>query len=162
MAENCKIYTPDNWVGILLDEVGYKSNLYGKRVLENSCGTGNILRRVVERYIIDAIAQDYSLEDIKNGLEQDIIGADNNKYLPIEIKRFYSSVNPAYSNCAGIGSKWNYESNIIYADGFILWKMFDGTEKRFIQSDPLITSGEYQKWIDTSAQNNSDNISSLC
>ena len=76
MAENCKIYTPDNWVGILLDEVGYKSDLYGKRVLENSCGTGNILRRVVERYIIDAIAQDYSLEEIKNGLEQDIIGLE--------------------------------------------------------------------------------------
>jgi len=76
MAENCKIYTPDNWVGILLDEVGYKSNLYGKRVLENSCGTGNILRRVVERYIIDAIAQNYSLEEIKSGLEQDIVGLE--------------------------------------------------------------------------------------
>jgi len=76
MAENCKIYTPDNWVGILLDEVGYISDLYGKRVLENSCGTGNVLRRVVERYIIDAIAQDYSLEQIKIGLEQDIFGLE--------------------------------------------------------------------------------------
>ena len=43
MSENCKIYTPDNWVGFLLDAVGYTMDLYGKRVLENSCGTGNIL-----------------------------------------------------------------------------------------------------------------------
>ena len=76
MAENCKIYTPDKWVGILLDEVGYKSNLYGKRVLENSCGTGNILRRIVERYIIDALANNYTLEQIKRGLEQDITGLE--------------------------------------------------------------------------------------
>lgn len=76
MAENCKIYTPDNWVGILLDEVGYKTDLYGKRVLENSCGTGNILRRIVERYIVDAIAHGYSTEQIKDGLEHDIVGLE--------------------------------------------------------------------------------------
>ena len=76
MAENCKIYTPDNWVGILLDEVGYRTDLYGKRVLENSCGSGNILRRIVERYIVDAIAHGYSAEQIKNGLERDIIGLE--------------------------------------------------------------------------------------
>jgi len=77
MAENCKIYTPDNWASILLDEVGYETGLYGKRVLENSCGTGNILRQVVERYIVDSIARDYSLEQIQIGLERDITGLDN-------------------------------------------------------------------------------------
>lgn len=76
MAENCKIYTPDNWVGILLDEVGYKTDLFGKRVLENSCGTGNILRRIAERYIVDAIANGYSAEQIKKGLEHDIVGLE--------------------------------------------------------------------------------------
>lgn len=76
MAENCKIYTPDNWVSILLNEVGYKSNLYGKRVLENSCGTGNILKRVVERYIVDLLANGYSIDQIKTGLEQDITGLE--------------------------------------------------------------------------------------
>ena len=76
MAENCKIYTPDNWVGILLDEVGYRTDLYGKRVLENSCGTGNILRRVVERYIVDAEAHGLSAEQIRTGLERDIVGLE--------------------------------------------------------------------------------------
>lgn len=76
MAENCKIYTPDNWVGILLDEVGYRTNLFGKRVLENSCGTGNILRRIVERYIVDAEAHGHSAEQIRAGLERDIVGLE--------------------------------------------------------------------------------------
>lgn len=76
MAENCKIYTPDNWVGTLLDEVGYKTDLFGKRVLENSCGSGNILRRIVERYIVDAEAHGYSAEQIRAGLECDIVGLE--------------------------------------------------------------------------------------
>ena len=76
MAENCKIYTPDSWVGILLDEVGYRTDLYGKRVLENSCGTGNILRRIVERYIVDAEAHGLSAEQIRSGLERDIVGLE--------------------------------------------------------------------------------------
>ncbi len=79
MSENCKIYTPDAWVDILLDEAGYKSDLYGKRVLENSCGTGNILRRIVERYIVDAIAHGYSLNRIRSGLASDIVGLDTDE-----------------------------------------------------------------------------------
>lgn len=76
MAGNCKVYTPDNWVNILLDEVGYSSQLFGQRVLENSCGTGNILRRIVERYILDSLKNGYSKSQIKNGLEHDITGLE--------------------------------------------------------------------------------------
>ena len=76
MAMNCKVYTPDNWVSILLDKVGYSRQLFGKRVLENSCGTGNILRRIVERYIIDSFRNGYSKSQIRSGLEHDITGLD--------------------------------------------------------------------------------------
>lgn len=76
MAENCKIYTPESWVEILLDEIGYKTNLYGKRVLENSCGTGNILCGIVERYILDAKNQGYTKDTIIQGLENDITGVE--------------------------------------------------------------------------------------
>lgn len=76
MAGNCKVYTPDSWVNILLDQVGYREDLHGKRVLENSCGTGNILRRVVERYILDSIRNGYSTSRIKSGLEHDITGVE--------------------------------------------------------------------------------------
>lgn len=76
MAENCKIYTPDTWVSILLDKVGYVADLYGKRILENSCGTGNILRRIVERYILDALKNNYTKEQIRIGLQRDITGLE--------------------------------------------------------------------------------------
>lgn len=104
MAENCKIYTPDKWVGLLLDEVGYKSNVYGKRVLENSCGTGNILRRVVERYIVDAIAQGYSSEDIKSGLERDIIGLEIDTKACVICKRRLTCIAKKYGV---LKVKWN-------------------------------------------------------
>lgn len=104
MAENCKIYTPDNCVSIILDEVGYTDNLYGKRVLENSCGTGNILRRIVERYILDAKSNRYTLEQIKEGLEQDITGLEIDSFARQKCKKRLSYIAKKY----GItGVKWN-------------------------------------------------------
>lgn len=104
MAENCKIYTPDSWVGILLDEVGYKTDLYGKRVLENSCGNGNILRRIVERYITDAIEHHIPLEQIKDGLERDIVGLEVDKKAYAICKRRLTRMAKKY----GIGGvNWN-------------------------------------------------------
>lgn len=104
MAENCKIYTPDNWVGILLDEVGYKTDLYGKRVLENSCGTGNILRRIVERYIVDALSHGYSVEEIRVGLQNDIVGLEVDKKACTNCKRRLRQMAKKYGI---LKVKWN-------------------------------------------------------
>jgi len=43
MNKKCQVFTPSDYVEKLLDSVGYKRGLYGKRILENSCGDGNIL-----------------------------------------------------------------------------------------------------------------------
>lgn len=72
MPNNCQIPTPIEYAKIMLDYAGYQSNLYGKRILENSCGEGNILCEVVRRYIEDAIAYGYSQTKIAAGLEKDI------------------------------------------------------------------------------------------
>ena len=53
MNKKCQVFTPENYVIELLDSVGYTHNLYGKKILENSCGDGNILVAVVQRYIDD-------------------------------------------------------------------------------------------------------------
>ena len=53
MNKKCQVFTPENYVRELLDSVGYTHNLYGKKILENSCGDGNILVAVVQRYIDD-------------------------------------------------------------------------------------------------------------
>lgn len=103
MAGNCKIYTPDNWVSILLDEVGYKTNLYGKRVLENSCGTGNILIRIVERYIVDSLKNGYSTAEIKSGLSRDITGLEIDKKSCTICKRRLSKMARKYGI---VGVRW--------------------------------------------------------
>ena len=46
MANNCKIFTPIEYVKELLDVIGYKDQLYGKSILENSCGDRSEERRV--------------------------------------------------------------------------------------------------------------------
>ena len=74
MNKKCQVFTPENYVRELLDSVGYTHNLYGKKILENSCGDGNILVVVVQRYIDDCRANGLSRTRIKNGLEKDIYG----------------------------------------------------------------------------------------
>lgn len=81
MITNCQIPTPIEYAKRMLDYAGYKGELYGKRVLENSCGEGNILCEIVSRYIEEAVNLGYSNIAIAQGLEKDIEGIeiDHNK-----------------------------------------------------------------------------------
>lgn len=104
MIKKCQVFTPSKNVIELLDAVGYTTDLFGKKVIENACGDGNILLEIVKRYIEDSIEVDRSIIDIKNGLEQDIYGAeiDENHYL--KCLENLSIVSKAY----GIENvKWN-------------------------------------------------------
>lgn len=65
----------------MLDSIDYKNNLYGKKVLENSCGEGNILICIVERYILACKKEGYSKEEISKGLEEDITGYDTDSLM---------------------------------------------------------------------------------
>lgn len=76
MANNCKIFTPAEYVKELLDKVGYRGQLYGKSILENSCGDGNILVEIVRRYIASCREMKKTDEEIKRGLEADICGVE--------------------------------------------------------------------------------------
>lgn len=79
MNKKCQVFTPADYVEELLDSVGYTENLYGKKILENSCGDGNILVAVVQRYIDDCRKQNLSRTKIKNGLSKDIYGVEIDK-----------------------------------------------------------------------------------
>ena len=76
MNKKCQVFTPENYVRELLDSVGYTEHLYGRKILENSCGDGNILVAVVQRYIDDCVANGLSRTRIKNGLARDIYGVE--------------------------------------------------------------------------------------
>ena len=49
--EKCQIFTPDDIVKSMLNHLGYSDHLYGKTILESSCGTGQFLKEIVIRYI---------------------------------------------------------------------------------------------------------------
>ena len=72
----CQIFTPNDIVEKMLDMAGYNINLWGKKVLENSCGDGQILAAVVKRYIEASKKQRISKKQIKEGLESDIVAYD--------------------------------------------------------------------------------------
>ncbi len=71
--KNCQVPTPIQYVEQMLDNIGYKHNLWGHKVLENSCGEGNILIEIVKRYIADTKEKRYSPDKISRGLQNDIV-----------------------------------------------------------------------------------------
>ena len=73
MGNNCQIPTPEKYVIQMLNLIKYKDNIFEKRVLENSCGEGNILVEIVKRYIKDARKQGKKNEQIIVGLENNIV-----------------------------------------------------------------------------------------
>ena len=54
MDIRCQQFTKEYIANEMLDLLGYRKSVYGKKILENSCGEGNILCLVVERYIQNA------------------------------------------------------------------------------------------------------------
>lgn len=72
----CQVFTPDKIAKKLLDSVGYKKNITKSYILENSCGNGNVLIQIVERYITSAKTCNLSVKEIKKGLETFIYGYD--------------------------------------------------------------------------------------
>ena len=70
--ENCRVFTPQRIVIRMLDILRYKENVFGRRILENSCGDGRFLVEIVKRYITDCRKKGYSDQKIKAGLARDI------------------------------------------------------------------------------------------
>ncbi len=81
LKDKCQIFTPSDIVTKMLDLASYKDKLYGKKVLENSCGNGEFLIQIVKRYIESCINDGLSLRKVKQGLEKDIVAyeIDNNR-----------------------------------------------------------------------------------
>ena len=100
----CQIFTPKENVIQLLDWVGYKRNLYGKKIIENSCGDGQILIEIVHRYIKDCIKKHMSINQIKHGLENDIYGAEID---PIHYEKCVDNLNDIAQTYGITNIKWN-------------------------------------------------------
>lgn len=68
----CQVFTPKKNVEQMLNWCNYEQDLYGKKVVENSCGEGNILEEIVKRYIEDCNKKSMSKKKIQEGLNRDI------------------------------------------------------------------------------------------
>ena len=77
--QKCQKFTPKEMVYTLINSAGYSKDLYGKKVLENSFGDGNILAEIVRIYIDDCQHKNMSVDTIRSGLENDIYGFEISK-----------------------------------------------------------------------------------
>ena len=65
-----KIYTPDYLVDIILNQGGYIEGLINKKhVIDNSCGDGQFIIHVIDRYIKDFLKFSTNLLELKRELE---------------------------------------------------------------------------------------------
>lgn len=143
MNKKCQVFTPKNYVKELLDSVDYKSNLYGNRILENSCGDGNILVEIVRRYVDDSIEKGLSISQIREGLARDVYGIeiDIEKYfkciekLNNTIKRYgIESVNWKIFNCDYL--RWDKDIRFQFIVGnppYITYKELDKKERKYVK-----------------------------
>jgi len=102
--QKCQFFTSEKYAKTMLDIVDYNSNLYGIKVLENSCGNGNILVPIVERYIFWCKKAGYNPSFIVEGLERDIVGVELD---PEKAKECVSNLNKvAEKYLGGRDVKW--------------------------------------------------------
>lgn len=136
MNKKCQVFTPADYVEELLNSVGYTENLYGKKILENSCGDGNVLVAIVQRYIRDCKRNGLSGTRIKNGLGRDIFGVeiDKNQY-----KKCIDNLNKILEIEGIKPVSWK-----IYKQNYLKWKNEDKFD--FISGNPpYITYKELKK-----------------
>ena len=78
---NNQVFTPTEVATQMLDEVGYTTNLNGKKILENSCGDGQILEIIIMRYVQDCLTRSMNIHDIQKGLGEDITAYETDETL---------------------------------------------------------------------------------
>ncbi len=72
--KSCQIFTPHNIVSFMLDEIKYKNNIYGKKIIDNSCGEGNFLVEIVRRDIADSKKKCVTKCELISSIEKNIVG----------------------------------------------------------------------------------------
>lgn len=109
IKKKCQIFTPDEIVDKMLALAKFEDNLYEKRMLENSCGNGQILTKIVCKYIESGRNNLLSDRKIIRALENNITAYDIDKDQIKECKSNLSDIASAY------GLR-NIEWNIICGD----------------------------------------------
>ena len=97
-----------------MDTIEYTENIYGKRIVDNSCGSGNILVEIVKRFIADAKRQKKRKATIKKGLESCIYGYDID---PKMVNLCIENLNKVAINAGLTDVQWNiFNEDGLYID----------------------------------------------
>ena len=152
--EKCQKFTPDEMVRVMLDLAGYTHDLMGKKVLEYSFGSGNILIRIVQRYIETSKKTGASAIEITKGLATDIIGIEYDKNLYnkcIErlnkVVKEYSLPKVEWALYWDDTLRWGSKDRFDYIIGnppYITYKMIDEDSRKYIRENFLVcTEGKF-------------------
>lgn len=128
--KKCQVFTPSEYATKMLDIAGYEKDIVGKKVLENSCGDGNILLNIVERYFKECFKKKMTHMSIINAVESDITAYEiDSKHIKICIDRL--------NQLAEQYNLYNINWNIIEKD--FLKENILGTYDFIIGNPPYIT-----------------------
>lgn len=130
-SRNDQVSTPEFYVEEMLNRVGYTKNLIGKRVLENSCGQGNILTAIVKRYIADGREKCLTDAQLKAGLERDILGFETD---PVQLEICQARLDEIVRSVGIPKVKWN-----ILNQNFLEYKFEKIHASYVIGNPPYIT-----------------------
>ncbi len=98
------VYTPQKIVELILDNIEYENNIYNKKIIDPSCGEGNFLIIVVERFLRDCIKNNFNSNKIRKLLHDNIFGFDIDKNALSKCKTYLNNISQKY----GINKiEWN-------------------------------------------------------
>ena len=95
-VEKCQKFTDSKVAEAMLDLIGYTGSVYGKKVLENSFGSGVFLEKIVTRYIEASQLDGLSKTAIRSGLENDIYGFEVDRTLIEEVTEKLDRITEQY------------------------------------------------------------------
>lgn len=144
IKEKCQKFTPAEMVETMLDLCEYKDNIIGKKVLENSFGSGNILKAIVKRYIEDGFTQNLTSEVIANCLAEDIYGIEYDDQLYRKCLHELNVMVAEYNlpkvkwslyNKDALSIQWNKKFDYVIGNPpYIMYKDIDADSKKRLKT----------------------------
>jgi len=156
-----QVFTPLWIIKYILDNVQYKNDIYDKKILEPSCGTGNFLEEIIKRFIKDCQKNNISEENIIKLIKNNIIAFEIDENLRnIAIKRINNliykllKINYDFSNNILLGnSLYLYKNYINYFDyivgnpPYVKIQNLDKNTKIYIQNEFNFSKGNIDLYI---------------
>ncbi|WP_341492516.1 Eco57I restriction-modification methylase domain-containing protein [Mesomycoplasma ovipneumoniae] len=104
---NGQVFTPDLLVDLILDQAGYKEDILKKHIIDNSCGNGQFLVKIIERYCKAFFRENSNLKSLKHQLETYIHGIDIDEK---HVKNAIFRANLVIQNYKIEGVNWDFKA----------------------------------------------------